>query len=65
MPLVVVCGQPCSGKSGVAGALAALLQARSPHLKVVIVDEEGLHLDRNASYRGMLAGVGRSCCTMM
>ena len=56
MPLAVVCGQPCSGKSGVAAALAAALQ-RAGH-EVQVVSEEGLHLERDSSYIGELFGGG-------
>ena len=47
MPLIVICGQPSSGKSRVAAQLVRLLE---PHGPVVLVDEPSLHLDRNASY---------------
>lgn len=50
MPLILICGQPCSGKSSVAAQLEQLLQAKG--LEVVVVDEESLHLDRNEAYRG-------------
>ncbi len=58
MPLIVVCGQPCSGKSAVTAQLADLLRAKG--LEVVVVDEDSLLLDRNESYRGgRLAGAVR------
>jgi ABC-type antimicrobial peptide transport system ATPase subunit len=47
MPLIVICGQPASGKSRVAAQLVRMLE---PHGPVVLVDEPSLHLDRNASY---------------
>ncbi|KAG2489062.1 hypothetical protein HYH03_012498 [Edaphochlamys debaryana] len=50
MPLVVVCGQPCSGKTGIAAKLAArFAEAGVP---VEVVDEQSLHLERNAAYTG-------------
>ena len=48
MPLVVLCGQPCSGKSTVARELQALCQAAGA--SVDIVDEASLHLDKNVAY---------------
>jgi hypothetical protein len=50
MPLIVISGLPCSGKSTVAGALADLCRQRGQ--EVQIVDEESLHLQRNDSYKG-------------
>ncbi|KAK9822874.1 hypothetical protein WJX81_008058 [Elliptochloris bilobata] len=48
MPLVVLCGQPCTGKSTVAAALAEVL--RSKGLEVEVLSETSLHLERDASY---------------
>lgn len=66
MALVVICGQPCSGKSKAALTLAEALK-QSPELKhqVRIIDEACFHLDRNQSYANMpseknLRGVLRS-----
>lgn len=66
MALVVICGQPCSGKSKAALSLAESLK-ESLELKqqVRIIDEDYLHLDRNQSYANMpseknLRGVIRS-----
>ncbi|CAI8607289.1 unnamed protein product [Vicia faba] len=66
MALVVICGQPCSGKSKAALSLAEALK-QSPELKhqVRIIDEACFHLDRNQSYANMpseknLRGVLRS-----
>ncbi|GFR52741.1 hypothetical protein Agub_g15352 [Astrephomene gubernaculifera] len=50
MPLVVLSGQPCSGKSGIASKLAALFEQAG--LTVELIDEPSLHLDRNAAYSG-------------
>nr|CAB3455376.1 unnamed protein product [Digitaria exilis] len=65
MALVVMCGQPCSGKSAAAGCLAAALRSSSTDLTVRIIDESSLHLGRNDSYKDMvveknLRGVLRS-----
>lgn len=50
MALVVLSGQPCSGKSTVAAALKQLLTSKG--LEVIILDEPGLSLKRNLSYKG-------------
>ncbi|KAL6660657.1 hypothetical protein ACP70R_001692 [Stipagrostis hirtigluma subsp. patula] len=65
MALVVMCGQPCSGKSAAAACLAAALRSSSTDLSVRIIDESLLHLGRNDSYKDMvveknLRGVLRS-----
>ena len=65
MALVVICGQPCSGKSKAASCLAeALKESESKH-QVRVIDEASFHLDRNHSYANMpaeknLRGVLRS-----
>jgi protein KTI12 len=58
MALVVMCGQPCSGKSTVAMRLADSLQSAfatggDQRLAVRIIDESSLHLGRNQSYAGV------------
>ncbi|CAN4075901.1 unnamed protein product [Withania somnifera] len=67
MALVVICGQPCSGKSTAAAFLAeALRQTETePELSVRTIDETLFHLRRNQSYANMteeknLRGVLRS-----
>ncbi|KMZ63577.1 putative Protein KTI12 [Zostera marina] len=67
MAMVVICGQPCSGKSTAARFLASALESidPKPYLNVRIIDESSLHLDRNRSYADMpteknLRGVLRS-----
>lgn len=64
MALVVICGQPCSGKSKAALCLAEALK-ESESKQVRIIDEACFHLDRNQSYANMpseknLRGVLRS-----
>lgn len=51
MALVVVCGQPCSGKSTAASCLIQALVSTS--LSIKLISEPILNLDRNASYSGM------------
>ncbi|KAI5054597.1 hypothetical protein GOP47_0029742 [Adiantum capillus-veneris] len=63
MALVVVCGQPCSGKST---AVSWLIQAlNDTAISIKLISEPSLNLDRNTSYCGMpaeknLRGVLRS-----
>lgn len=65
MALVVVCGQPCSGKSTATLSLAEALKELESKPMVRIIDETSFHLDRNQSYAEMtseknLRGVLRS-----
>ena len=50
MPLVLISGLPCSGKSQAAAQLAALLTGAGQN--VIIIDEESQQLTRNESYKG-------------
>ncbi|GBF97016.1 hypothetical protein Rsub_09813 [Raphidocelis subcapitata] len=52
MPLVVLTGQPSSGKSSAAARLRQLLE---PHGAVTVVDEPSLHLERNTAYANSAA----------
>jgi dephospho-CoA kinase len=61
MPLVVLTGQPASGKSTAAARLRQLLE---PHGAVTVVDEPSQHLERNTAYasEGAAApGAGGAC----
>ncbi|KAL9246337.1 hypothetical protein vseg_019884 [Gypsophila vaccaria] len=65
MALVVICGQPCSGKSTAASCLAEALRDCESKPTVRIIDETLFHLDRNQTYANMpaeknLRGVLRS-----
>ncbi|KAM7484419.1 hypothetical protein LguiA_000428 [Lonicera macranthoides] len=55
MALVVICGQPCSGKSKAALCLAEALKALENPPTVRIIVETSFHLDRNQSYADMTA----------
>ncbi|CAO2832202.1 unnamed protein product [Amaranthus hypochondriacus] len=55
MALVVICGQPCSGKSTAATCLAEALRASESKATVRVIDETFFHLDRNQSYANMIA----------
>ncbi|EFN54627.1 hypothetical protein CHLNCDRAFT_11683, partial [Chlorella variabilis] len=48
MPLIVISGLPCSGKSTAAAALAEVCRQRGQEVQVV--DEDSVHLQRNISY---------------
>lgn len=65
MALVVICGQPCSGKSTAAVCLTEALQEAESKPSVRTIDESSFHLNRNESYANMpseknLRGVLRS-----
>lgn len=65
MALVVICGQPCSGKSTAAAILADALQEAESKPSVRIINESSFHLTRNQNYADMpaeknLRGVLRS-----
>lgn len=55
MALVVICGQPCSGKSTAALYLAEALKDTESKPTVRVIDETSFHLDRNQSYADMTA----------
>ncbi|KAG9153665.1 hypothetical protein Leryth_008592 [Lithospermum erythrorhizon] len=55
MALVVICGQPCSGKSSAALCLLEALNDTEMKPLVRIIDETSFHLDRNQSYADMVA----------
>lgn len=52
---MVICGQPCSGKSTAAACLAEALSDSESKLTVRIIDETFFYLDRNESYANMTA----------
>ncbi|GJM99095.1 hypothetical protein PR202_ga16162 [Eleusine coracana subsp. coracana] len=64
MALVLMCGQPCSGKSEAAACLTAALRSSSADLTVRIIDESSLHLGRNDSYKGIGVAYHVGCCDM-
>lgn len=52
MALVIICGQPCSGKSTAAACLTKALEKAS-NVPVILIDEPSLNLDRNSAYQDM------------
>lgn len=55
MALVVICGQPCSGKSTAAAVLADALREAESKSSIKIINESLFHLNRNQSYENMPA----------
>ena len=54
MALVVICGQPCSGKSKAANCLFNALKESEIRESVKIIDESSLHRGLNESYAGKI-----------
>ena len=52
MALVIICGQPCSGKSTAAACLMKALE-KSSNMPVILIDEPSLNLDRTSAYQGL------------
>ncbi len=50
MPLLLVCGRPCTGKSTVTKLVAKALE--SAGCDVIIVDEPTAHIDKNKMHKG-------------
>lgn len=57
MPLVVISGQPCSGKSQTAAELAGVL--RDAGHQVVVVSDESVGVSRCEAYKGRQGGATR------
>jgi predicted kinase len=58
MPLVMLCGQPSSGKSTFAAQLAQL--CRQADHEPVVIDESILQMDKSRAYAGARACSGMS-----
>lgn len=54
MPLIVMCGIPCSGKTTVTKKIAAYMEKETGK-RVEIINEESLNLVKQAAYRGLRA----------
>lgn len=50
MPLIVISGQPSSGKSTVAARLRDMCASVAPGTEVVVIDDDSLHIARNTAY---------------
>eukprot|EP00899_Mesostigma_viride_P010036 jgi/Mesvir1/19033/Mv12797-RA.1 len=51
MALVIVCGQPCSGKSTIVSQLCTVLKNATPNRNVVVIDEPSLNLEKKTCYQ--------------
>lgn len=60
MPLIVLCGQPCSGKSAVASLIEQ--QLKQQEKAVLVISEQTLHQQRNVAYQGLLDSNAPSIC---
>jgi Ni2+-binding GTPase involved in maturation of urease and hydrogenase len=65
MPLVMLCGQPSSGKSTLAAQLAQL--CRQADHEPVVIDESILLMDKSRAYAGALAcgGMSKGCAAVV
>ena len=52
MPLCTICGLPAAGKTTFAAGLVAFLKEHEPGRRVVLVNEEALHIAKLEGYRG-------------
>lgn len=50
---MIICGQPCSGKSTAASCLSKALEKSGTNTPVILIDEPSLNLDRNCAYQDM------------
>lgn len=50
MPLILVCGRPCTGKTAVASIIAEHFRNENTFPKVVHVNEESLQISRSTGY---------------
>lgn len=50
MPFLIICGQPCSGKSTIAGKVADKLRLHGA--QVVVIDESSASVDRDTAFKG-------------
>lgn len=50
MPLVVMCGYPCSGKTMRRKQLVEYLKENHPDVKVIVVGDDESQIDKNSVY---------------
>ena len=53
MPLIVICGNPCCGKTTVANKLKEYFE-KQKNLVVNLINEESLNVDKNECYKDSL-----------
>lgn len=63
MPLIVLCGQPSSGKSSVTSLIEQQLQQQDK--AVVVISEQSLHQERNLAYQGSSAYISVQTCMQL
>lgn len=59
MPLIIVSGYPCTGKTTFSTALSDSLRAADPNRNVVLINEESLHMNKQDYFSGT---IGVRCC---
>jgi protein KTI12 len=52
MPLVIISGYPCTGKTTFATALCGALRAADPNRNVLLINEESLHMNKLEYFSG-------------
>lgn len=52
MPLILLCGYPCSGKTSIAEKLVEMIKERKPDCEIEIVSEEAI-ARANQAYKGV------------
>jgi len=50
MPLIIITGKPCTGKTGFATRLSDYLLSRNQTVHVALVNEESLHISKTDGY---------------
>lgn len=50
MPLVIVTGLPCSGKTRFSEALKSFVETAYPTTKILVINDESLHLSKQNGY---------------
>jgi protein KTI12 len=53
MPLVIITGHPCTGKTTFANNLVNKLKLVKDEEKIFLINEESLHYERDEYYQGM------------
>lgn len=54
MPLILMCGPPCSGKSELAKRISKEIQEEIPELEIHIINEESLNVNKHETYSDMI-----------
>lgn len=54
MPLILMCGPPCSGKSELAKRISKEIQEEIPELEIHIINEKSLNVNKHETYSDMI-----------